>query len=75
MQPTYLPWPGYFDLILMSDHFIFLDNVKFEKSSWQTRNQIITKNKLLYITVPVIGARNQIISEVLINDSSDWRNK
>ncbi len=45
MQPTYLPWPGYFDLILKSDYFIFLDNVKFEKSSWQTRNQIINNNE------------------------------
>ena len=40
-----------------------------------TRNQIINNNESLYVTVPVIGARNQIISEVLINDLSDWRNK
>ena len=31
MQPTYLPWAGYFGLMMASDIFIFLDNVQFEK--------------------------------------------
>ena len=37
MQPTYFPWIGYFDLIDQVDKFIFLDNVKLEKSIWQVR--------------------------------------
>jgi len=75
MQPTYLPWIGYFDLINLSDNFVFLDNVKFEKSSWQTRNKIPINNELSYLTVPVSGSRNQIIFEVLINEESNWRKK
>ena len=39
MQPTYLPWAGYFGLMMASDIFIFLDNVQFEKRGWQQRNQ------------------------------------
>jgi WbqC-like protein family len=40
MQPTYLPWVGYLDLIDRVDVFVFLDNVQFERRSWQQRNQI-----------------------------------
>lgn len=75
MQPTYLPWVGYFDLINLSENFVFLDNVKFEKSSWQTRNRIPINNNPHFITVPICGSRNQIIQEVIINDKSNWRNK
>ena len=40
MQPTYLPWSGYFNLIKNVDIFIFLDDVQFDRRSWQTRNRI-----------------------------------
>ncbi|WP_432803952.1 WbqC family protein [Chitinibacter mangrovi] len=31
MQPFYLPWAGYFNLIAKSDVFIYLDNVQYER--------------------------------------------
>lgn len=34
MQPTYLPWIGYFDLIDTVDHFVFLDDAQVLKRSW-----------------------------------------
>ncbi len=40
MQPTFLPWLGYFALMDQADHFIFLDDVQFAKQSWQSRNRI-----------------------------------
>lgn len=40
MQPTFLPWLGYFALIDSVDHFVFLDDVQLSKQSWQTRNRI-----------------------------------
>ena len=39
-QPTLFPWLGYFNIIKNSDIFVFLDNVKFEKRSWQMRNRL-----------------------------------
>ena len=42
MQPTYLPWIGYFDLIDQSDVFVVLDTVAFSRQSWQQRNRIAT---------------------------------
>ena len=73
MQPTYLPWVGYFQLMSAVDIFIVLDNVQFSKRSWQQRNKIKTKNGLKWLTVPVIskGKRNQLIFEVEI----DYNNK
>lgn len=53
MQPTFLPWLGYFDLIRNSDVFVIYDHVQFEKQSWQQRNRIRTKNGELMLTVPV----------------------
>ena len=52
-QPTFLPWIGYFDLIEKSDLIVFLDDVQFEKRSWQQRNQIKTANGLEWFSIPV----------------------
>ena len=41
MQPNYLPYPGYFNLISSVDKFIILDTAQFEKQSWQSRNRIL----------------------------------
>ena len=54
MQPTFLPWVGYFDLIDQVDIFVFLNDVQFQKQTWQHRNKILTKNGLQWITVPVL---------------------
>ncbi len=54
MQPTYLPWIGYFDLIDRVDAFVLLDSVQFEKQSWQQRNRIRTARDLEWLTVPVL---------------------
>jgi len=70
MQPTYLPWVGYFDLIDRADTFVFLDSVPFNKRSWQQRNRIrgSGSNSAQWLTVPVLtkDRRHQPISEVEI---------
>jgi hypothetical protein len=69
MQPTFLPWVGYFDLIDQADVFVFLDQVQFSKQSWQQRNRLRTPTGLEWITVPVMskGKPGQSISEVEID--------
>ena len=54
MQPTYLPWSGYFGLIESVDIFVILDTVQFAKRSWQQRNSIKTPNGNIFLTVPDI---------------------
>lgn len=74
MQPTYLPWLGYFDLMDQSDIFVFLDSVQFEKRSWQQRNRIKTSRGEQLLTVPVLskGRQNQIINQVAIDDQLNF---
>jgi len=69
MQPSYLPWVGYFSLVDQASVFVFLDTVQFEKQSWQQRNRIRTPKGLEWITVPVFikGRFGQLIREVEIN--------
>lgn len=39
-QPHFFPWVGYFNMINNSDDFIFLDNVQYNRKSWQNRTYI-----------------------------------
>ena len=75
MQPTYLPWAGYFGLMMASDIFIFLDNVQFQKRGWQQRNQIKTLKGNLFLTVPVKTKNryNQFVNEVEVDNSTDFK--
>ena len=74
MQPTYLPWPGFFDLIAHSDTFVFLDDAKLEKSSWHVRNKILVNQTAVFITVELNAARNSLIKDAHLADSR-WRKK
>ena len=75
MQPIFLPWVGYFKMIKNSDLFIFLDDVQFEKKSYQKRNKILVSKKEKLVAVPVITKNKftQNINEVLIDNTRNWR--
>jgi hypothetical protein len=54
MQPTFLPWLGYFELMAQADKFVFLDTVQFKKRSWQSRNRLKSaQGKPFWLTVPL----------------------
>ena len=74
MQPTYLPWCGYFKLMAEVDKFVILDTVQFEKRSWQQRNKIKTFSSSLWLTVPVKskGKRDQKIIDVKIDYETNF---
>lgn len=75
MQPTFLPWMGYFDILDQVDLFIFLDDVQFVKQSWQQRNRIKTPAGLEWLTIPVIlrGRFGQLIKDVEIGKLDFWK--
>jgi len=76
MQPTYLPYLGYFHLIAASDVFVFLDDVQFARRSWQQRNRIWGAAGEVMLSVPVQKAdRDAAISEILLSDAEPWREK
>lgn len=68
MQPTYLPWMGYFDMIDRADVFVFLDTVDFNSGSWQQRNRVKGPHGPIWLTVPTISTgTSQPIAEVEID--------
>jgi hypothetical protein len=69
MQPTFLPWIGYFSLINSVEKFVFLDNVQFESRSWQQRNRILNNNQVQWLTVPVTlpSGQSTTINDVLMS--------
>lgn len=71
-QPTFLHWIGYFDMIDYCDEIVFLDDVQFERRSWQQRNKIRTKDGLEWLTVPIKNKnlREQKIYETIIDINS-----
>jgi hypothetical protein len=73
-QPAYLPWLGYFDKIIKSDIFIFLDSVQFEKNSFTNRNKIKTPQGAIWLTVPVKikGHLNLALKDIEIDTRSHW---
>jgi hypothetical protein len=76
MQPTYLPWSGYFNLIQSVDVFVFLDDVQFEASSWQVRNAIALGGARHVLSIPVQSAPLRTrINEIRISDRVDWRRR
>jgi len=73
-QPAFLPWAGYIALIDRVDEFIFLDDVQFDKRSWQQRNNIKGHSGTQNITIPVYSKNlfHQKIHEVKINYSENF---
>jgi hypothetical protein len=70
-----MPWLGYFDKIVKSETFVFLDNVQFKKNEFQNRNKIKTAQGWMWLTVPVLYKYPEQINEVKINNRVDWRKK
>lgn len=75
MQPTFLPWIGYFSLINKVNKFIFLDSVQFDKRSWQQRNKISNNDNFIFLTVPVLTKNKlmQPINKVKIHNKVNFK--
>ena len=75
LQPSYIPWRGYFDQIRRADLFIFYDDVQYDKHGWRNRNQIKTAQGKQWLTIPVHskGVTEGIpIKDVRIDWSKPW---
>lgn len=76
MQPTFLPWSGYFNLIYRADEFVFYDDVQFSRQSWQSRNRILLNGKAHWLSLSIQKERlNTPINEVRLVSGSSWRRK
>lgn len=68
-QPQYIPWVPFFDKILQSDIFVFLDNVQFQNNGIQNRNQIKGSQGPIWLTLPVKHNFGQRICDTRITDT------
>ena len=74
VQPTYLPWSGYFNLIYKTDIFIFLDDAQYSKGSWHNRNLIINNSKRTWITVSLKKHKlNTNLNKIYLHDLESWK--
>ncbi len=53
MQPYFVPYIGYFQLIAAVDQFIVYDNIKYTKSGWINRNRILQNGKDVMLSLPL----------------------
>lgn len=76
-QSAYLPWCGYLQRIAMSDVFVVLDSVQFEKNSFTNRNRIKNPNGVNWLTVPVHlkNHLSETLSDLKIAHTNNWQKK
>ena len=78
-QPNFFPWLGYFDKIVKSNLFIFLDHVQFPKKggTWMNRVNLLVCGKAKWITASVdrnyTGTKK--INEIKIKSNDNWKQK
>ncbi|MCC6299621.1 MAG: WbqC family protein [Anaerolineales bacterium] len=75
LQPSYIPWRGYFDQIRRADLFIFYDDIQYDKHGWRNRNQIKTHQGKQWLTIPVHSkgvTQGVLIKDVRIDWSKPW---
>lgn len=76
LQPSYIPWRGYFDQIFRVDLFVFCDDVQYDKRGWRNRNQIKTPKGKQWLTIPVYSRGAQIenipINQIRIAWDRPW---
>ena len=70
MQPYFLPYIGYFQLINVVDKFIIYDNIKYTKKGWINRNRFLQNNKDVIFSIPLKKASDYVcVNERKISDS------
>ena len=77
LQPSYLPWLGFFDQVRAVDIFVYYDSVQFDKNGWRNRNKIKTASGAEWLTVPVKRAHHSIqaIQDTEIAIEHGWGRK
>lgn len=77
LQPSYLPWLGYFDQMCKADIFVWYDDVQFDKHGWRNRNRIKGPKGAQWLTVPVLhsGRAERRICDIEIDNRGPWGRK
>lgn len=79
LQPSYIPWRGYFHQIQKADVFVFYDDVQYDHHGWRNRNRIAAPQGSQWLTIPVHHkgslTHQTPINEVRIDWNRPWNRK
>ncbi|MCC9043489.1 WbqC family protein [Myroides sp. M-43] len=78
MQPYFMPYIGYFQLIKAVDKFIFYDDVNYIKQGWINRNNLLLQGQASLFTLPLEKASSfSKINEVKLHPVlfESWKKK
>ncbi|GAB4045227.1 WbqC family protein [Spirosoma litoris] len=76
MQPYFMPYIGYMQLMSAVDTFVLYDDVAFINRGWINRNRLLINGQEYLFTVPLKDAsQNKRINEVHLADDPKWRSK
>jgi len=78
MQPTFLPWLGFFELVNKADIFIFLDDFQFSVQSYHQRNRLfVNRNQVDWYSIPIKKTLSyqMPLNKVKMNEDIPWRIK
>lgn len=74
MQPYFLPYIGYFQLIAASDLFIVYDNIKYTKKGWINRNRMLRNGEPATFSLPLQAGSDSldVDQRLLAPDPHKW---
>jgi len=76
MQPYFMPYVGYIQLLNHVDKFVIYDDVNYINKGWINRNRFLLNGNPHLFTIPLIKAsQNKLINEIDINNSMVWQTK
>ncbi|WP_223469097.1 WbqC family protein [Massilia soli] len=76
MQPYFVPYIGYLQLMAAVDRFVLFDDVGFIKRGWINRNRIMVGGREHWMTIPLRAAsQNLLINQIAVSEDSAWRSK
>jgi len=68
MQPYFVPYIGYWQLMNLVDQYVVYDDVNYIKGGWINRNRILVNGEPKYFHVPMQGSSpNLLINEVHVD--------
>ena len=69
MQPYFLPYIGYFQLMAAVDEFVVYDNIKYTKKGWINRNRMLRNGEAATFSLPLradsdaLDVRERVLSK------------
>lgn len=76
MQPYFLPYIGYWQLINAVDEYVICDDVNFIRHGWINRNRMLINNEPRLFNIQMLSASpNKLINQIEMSQDNIWKEK